>query len=340
MNAGKSSLLNHLTTENSAIVSPTAGTTTDPVRKAFELIDFGPVILIDTAGFDDQSELGRLRVQKSLNTLHEVDLALFVPYADRLDSQERAFVESIKKPCIIVRKPFEDNLLEQIKEQLTNHTEPDFFGGRIARHDTVILVCPIDSQAPTGKLIMPQITALRAALDLKAIAITVQPSELEEVLGSGVRPKLVVIDSQAFAQVSAIVPKEIEITSFSILLAELKGDPKLYQSGLRQIDKLIDGDRILLIEHCSHQSSCQDIARIKIPCLLQKHTGKELSFSVVSGRDPIPSDLASHAMVIQCGGCIATRGAIFSRIEACRSAGLPITNYGMLLRYLSHVSST
>lgn len=334
MNAGKSSLLNFLTAENSAIVSPIAGTTTDPVRKAFELLDFGPVIFVDTAGFDDQSEIGLLRVQRSLNTLHEVDLALFVPLKEELDNEERRFVEGIKKPYIIAHKPFKIELLEQIKTELAKHSEPDFFGGRIERGDTVVLVCPIDSQAPTGKLIMPQIAALRTALDLNAIAITVQPSELSSVLRI-VRPRLVVTDSQAFAQVSAIVPKGVEISSFSILLAELKGDPKAYKLGLEQIAKLRDGDRVLLVEHCSHQTSCQDIARVKIPRLLQKQTGTSLVFDVVSGREPLPSDLSSYAMVIQCGGCIATRGAILSRIEQCRSAGVPITNYGMLFRQVS-----
>lgn len=334
MNAGKSTLLNFLTGENAVIVSPQAGTTTDPVRKAFELLDFGPVIFIDTAGFDDTSELGRLRVQKTLNTLHEVDLLLFVPMAQELDDREKEFLAQISKPYITVSKPFDISILETIKTKLKGYVELDFFGGRISKGETVVLVCLIDSQAPVGKLIMPQIMALRAALDLRAVAVTVQPSELEEALQT-FAPKLVVTDSQAFALVSDIVGQRAELTSFSILLSEMKSDPKTYTRALDRVDELHDGDRILIIEHCSHQTNCDDIARVKIPQLLQQYTDRTLSFDFINGRDPMPDKIASYALLVQCGGCIATRGALLYRVEQCTDNGVPITNYGMLLRKIS-----
>lgn len=332
MNAGKSSLMNLLTGTSSAIVSPTPGTTTDPVRRAFELLDFGPVVFIDTAGFDDFSTLGRQRVARTINTLHEVDLVLFIPLGKELDEAEEEFLTKAEKPYIVVEKPFKIDLLDRIKEKLsTRPKEPDFFGGRIVAGDRVLLVCPIDSEAPAGKLIMPQITAIRAAIDLHAVAIVVQPEELDLMLEQ-THPKLVITDSQAFGSVEVTVAKyNVELTSFSILLSEIKGDPIEYKKGLDAVQTLEDGAKILLIEHCSHQTSCDDIARVKIPMLLQKHTGKRLSFTVIGGREPMPSDLDQYSLTVQCGGCVATRGAILSRVEQCRANGLPITNYGMLL---------
>lgn len=325
--------MNLLTDSSVAIVSPTPGTTTDPVRRAFELLDFGPIVFIDTAGFDDFSTLGRQRVTKTINTLHEVDLILFIPLGEEMDQAEEEFLLKAQKPYIVVGRPFTIDLLDRIKEKLNARPiEPDFFGGRIVDGDRVLLVCPIDSQAPAGKLIMPQMAAIRAALDLHAMAIVVQPEELDLMLEM-TNPKLVVTDSQAFGSVGAKVKKHgVELTSFSILLSEIKGDPAEYKKGLESVETLEDGAKILLIEHCSHQTSCEDIARVKIPMLLQKHTGKNLSFTVLNGRDPMPSNLYQYALAVQCGGCVATRGAILARVEQCRANGLPITNYGMLLR--------
>ncbi|MEG2647276.1 MAG: GTPase [Mucinivorans sp.] len=335
MNAGKSTLLNFLTAQQASIVAPQAGTTTDPVRRSFYLLDYGAVIFIDTAGFDDTSAIGAQRVKSTRAAIAESDLVLFVPMVDgRIDAQERAFLETIdaSKPRIVVNKPFSDTLLDQIKTKLQNEigTEPDFFGGRISADDTVVLVCPIDSEAPRGKLIMPQVAAVRAALDLHARAMVVQPAELDATLKI-ISPRLVVVDSQAYTSVAQIVGTRSELTTFSILLAEQKGDMKAYRQGLGAIAGLDDGDRILLVEHCSHQTSCEDIARVKIPQYLFELTDRNLQFTVINGRSSLPEDLACYSLVVQCGGCVATSAAIRARIEQCCSAGVPITNYGMLL---------
>lgn len=341
MNAGKSSLVNFLTGQNAAIVSARAGTTTDPVRRAFELIDYGAVVFIDTAGFDDTADdLGRARVAKTLDAMDECDVVLFVPFGegggDELDADERQFLaRAAGKPVIVVKKPFETSLLSQIRDLLPERPKAsDFFGGRISRGDRVVLVCPIDDEAPAGKLIMPQVAAVRSALDLGAVAVVVQVGQLAETLAS-LEPKLVVTDSQVFAEVSCVVPSGVELTSFSILLAEAKGDKGEYNRGLEAVKSLCDGDKVLIIEHCSHEVSCNDIARHKIPRMLQAHTGCALSFRVLAAREGLPADLASYALVVQCGGCIATAAAITARIEQCRRAGVAITNYGMLLRQLS-----
>lgn len=346
MNAGKSSLVNFLTGQNAAIVSARAGTTTDPVRRAFELIDYGAVVFIDTAGFDDTADdLGRARVAKTLDALDECDLVLFVPFGQGegegggLDAEERQFLDRAAagggKPVIVVKKPFDTSLLSQIRDLLPERSKAtDFFGGRISRGDRVVLVCPIDDEAPAGKLIMPQVAAVRSALDLGAVAVVVQVAELAEILAS-LTPRLVVTDSQAFGQVSSIVPSSVELTSFSILLAEAKGDKEEYKCGLKAVKRLSQGDKVLIVEHCSHEVSCNDIARYKIPRMLQAYAGCDLSFRVLAAREGLPSDLASYALVVQCGGCVATAGAITARIEQCRRAWVPITNYGMLLRELS-----
>lgn len=349
-NAGKSSLLNRLTGQQTAIVSPQAGTTTDPVRRSFEIAGYGPVVWIDTAGIDDTAtELGRLRVQKTLQTLTEVDLAVVVLAGGEPSAAERSFLDTVRAndiPVLILPERAEhlssDEILKRIRENMPELSQaaPPFFGERtIAAGDTVVFVCPIDGAAPAGRLILPQVQALRAALDAGAMAVAVQPEQLAAALQVR-KPRLIVTDSQAFREVTAVageVCPGTEVTSFSVLLAEQKGDRKIYAEGLKAADSLKPGDRILIIENCSHQVTCDDIGRTKIPAWLREYAGTEdLRFTFVSGRDPLPAELYTSpghfALAVQCGGCVATRRMIQTRIQAAQQNGVPITNYGMLIR--------
>lgn len=355
VNVGKSSLLNRLTGQQASIVSPEAGTTTDPVRRSFEIAGYGPVVFIDTAGIDDTaSELGRSRVRKTRQTLTEIDAAVVLLQAEEPSPTEREWLDTIHAndiPAVVL--PMRggglstDEILRRIVEQLpeASQLEPPFFGERrFEPGDRIVFVCPIDSAAPAGRLILPQVQALRAALDLGAVATAVQPAQLAGLLSSleAAPPKLIVTDSQVFREVSAIAHKlapTTEVTSFSILLAERKGDRTVYAEGLRAVDSLKPGDRILVIENCSHQTTCDDIGRSKIPAWLREYTGfDDLQFLFVSGRDPLPAELYAvpgyFALAIQCGGCVATRRTVQSRIRAASQNGVPITNYGMLIRKL------
>lgn len=331
-NVGKSTLLNEILGRQASIVSPTAGTTTDPVRRNFEILDFAPVIFIDTAGFDDDSELGTQRVAKTMVTLAEVDLAILVTDGE-LTEADSEFLSKVTCSYIIVKNG--EGIIDKIKAAIPLSTlvEPPFFGNRLASGDIVLLVCPIDSEAPSGRLILPQVQALRAALDINAIAITVQPAEVPNVL-SRVTPRLVVIDSQVFAEVSPMIPQGVELTSFSILLSELKGDSQRYKQGLEVLPHLKNGDKIMLLEHCSHQTSCDDIARVKIPKLLEHKLGKRFEIVIEKNLMNV-GDLSTIALAVQCGGCMTNRRAVMSNIDIATRHGLPITNYGMLLRALS-----
>ena len=361
-NAGKSTLLNFITEGDFAVVSRHPGTTTDPVRKSYEILDFAPVVLIDTAGFDDMSALGEQRMRKTAETLAQIDLALlifrewgnpereltgrleregvpYLPVYNYFTASERPEIPfpTIEIDALNGTSEQRETLLEAIRKALPEqaYVMPSMFDGKAGRGDAVLLVCPIDSEAPSGRLILPQVQAVRHLLDKNAVAVVVQPAEIEAVFELGIRPKLVVTDSQAFAAVRAAVPTGIEITSFSILLAQLKGDYRAYSEGLEAVESLHDGDRVLILENCTHQTNCEDIGRAKIPRLLEKHTGKSLNFTVVPGLAPLPDDLKSYALAVQCGGCMVTRSQLQNRIRAVRRAGVPITNYGMLLRKLS-----
>lgn len=336
VNAGKSTLLNALVGQEVAIVSSEEGTTTDPVRRAYELLDYGKVTFIDTAGFDDSSALGAVRLQKTLKVIDEVVLALFVAAGDELDGDEEKFLQRVDVPTIIVRRGYSvEGLLDEIRSTLLREVKPlaPFFGSHLQGGQCVILVCPIDSEAPAGRLILPQVQAMRAALDIHATAVVVQVEELADALAR-YDCDLVVTDSQAFSEVSKIVPSNIPLTSFSILLAEQRGDKELYSSGLSALDTLKASDRVLLIEHCSHGVSCDDIGRVKIPALLSRKVSGAIKFDIISGRDPLPEDLSAYSLAVQCGGCMVGSRPIIRRAKQCRRASLPITNYGMLLRKL------
>lgn len=359
-NSGKSSLINFITGQRVSITSSQAGTTTDPVRRSFEILDFAPVVFIDTAGLDDiTTELGCDRVEKSLQTIMNIELALIVTDG-RWGECEQEFVSLLEAndiPSLVIFNDFSgctvqfpsqydyfrttlqgspDKLLEAVKAKIPNLNQQPrpFFGDRLSEGDTVLLICPIDSEAPTGRLILPQVQALRGALDAKAMAVTIQPEQISMALAT-THPRLIVTDSQLFGEISPMIPEGIPLTSFSILLSELKGDPKVYGQGLEAIDHLRDGDQILIVESCSHQSSCEDIGRIKIPRWLEQYSGARLDCRVIGGLEPLPRDLSRYSLIIQCGGCMATRRAVQSRIRAAVRAGVPITNYGLAIRKLT-----
>lgn len=361
-NSGKSSLLNFITAADTAIVSPESGTTTDVVRKSYEILGFAPVVFIDTAGVDDRSSLAEKRVARTMETVWQIDLALLV-YTSWGDAERElaARFDSAAVPWIAVRNRFgggrsepsvdepeavvevdasggDDRqraaLLDEIKRRLPekSYKTPAMFEGRVAEGDKVLLVCPIDSEAPAGRLILPQVQAIRELLDRHAVPVVVQPGQIGRVMADGDAPKLVVTDSQIFPEVRAVVPAQIEVTSFSILLAAAKGDYELYVKGLEKVDSLHDGDRVLIAESCSHQVSCDDIGRVKIPAWLEKCTGRRLEFTVVSGLAPLPDDLGSYALMVQCGGCMVTRSQLHNRIRRAAAEGVSVTNYGMLIR--------
>ena len=374
-NYGKSSLVNFLTGQTVSIVSAEAGTTTDPVRKTMEISGIGPVVWIDTAGIDDDGYLGSMRVEKTLGVLPEVDLALILftnnifdldeirlvdacqdagkPYllvytqADRfkpeqhlLDflsakyGQERLFVVSIFDQGL--RQP----LCERIKSLVPQsaYVRRSTLDGIIGRDDHVVMVTPIDSSAPEGRMILPQVQVLRDILDLHARASVVQPGELVSMLGGlAVPPSLVVTDSQAFAEVSAVVPVSVPLTSFSILLARNKGLFGDYLRGTPTISRLRDGDRVLLLESCTHNVTCEDIGRVKLPALLRRFTGKNIDCTVVAGQSPLPDNMADYALVIQCGGCVATHQQLVARLMPAVQSGVPVSNYGLSLAYLNGI---
>lgn len=349
-NVGKSSLLNRMTGQQAAVVSPVAGTTTDPVRRIFEVAGYGPVLFVDTAGVDDEgSELGRLRVAGTWRTLAEVDLAVVLLAGDEPSEAERRLLDRIRAndvPYLLLPSRAADLSAEEVLRRICSAIPeaagemPPFFGERaIAPGEVILFVCPVDAGAPAGRLILPQVQALRAALDLGAVTVAVQPEQLAEALRLHT-PGLVVTDSSVFPEVTALVRAahpETEVTSFSVLLAEQKGDAAVYREGLEAVDGLKAGDRVLIIENCSHQVTCDDIGRTKIPGWLREYTGiGSLEFTFVSGRDPLPEKLYDgsgyYALAVQCGGCVATRRMVQARIRAARCGGVPITNYGMLIR--------
>jgi len=358
-NAGKSSLVNYLTGQQIAIVSDTAGTTTDPVRKSMEIGGIGPVVLVDTAGIDDEGELGKQRVEKSMAALAEVDLALllFTTWGEPEERVERwctehgtALLKIKTKSDLTENNGQTDNiflfsifdsqlktpLIEAIKKAMPEsaYRGGSLLGDVVRQEDTVVLVTPIDSSAPEGRMILPQVQVLRDLMDIHAQAFFCQPQELASTLASlKEQPRLVVTDSQAFKQVAAVVPDEVPLTSFSVVLARQKGLFAEYLEGTRTIGRLEDGDRVLLLESCTHNVTCEDIGRVKLPAVLRRATGKELQCEVIGGQSPLPSDLSQYALVIQCGGCVITRQQVHARLLPALEAGVPVSNYGLALAW-------
>lgn len=357
-NSGKSSIINKLTGQNIAIVSDQAGTTTDPVKKSIEIFGIGPVILIDTAGIDDISELGKQRVEKTYQTLKEIDCAILVVADNHYGEPETQLIEKFKEydvPFVMVNNLFEgvsrneainlnvlkDDLqpvIDALKQAIPEsaYKKTSMLGGIVKPNDVVVLVTPIDAEAPEGRLILPQVMAIRNALDNDCICVVLKETNLQQYFDTMPHPNLVVTDSQAFAMVSKIVPEEVRLTSFSILLARLRGDFENYLKGTPHLAELKDGDKILMLESCTHEISCGDIGRVKLPNLIRKFTGKNIQFDYVAGLTPI-NNIEQYAMAIQCGGCVATRKQLFNRTNLAVKAGIPISNYGMAIAFMTGV---
>ncbi|MGM0464785.1 MAG: [FeFe] hydrogenase H-cluster maturation GTPase HydF, partial [Bacteroidota bacterium] len=373
-NSGKSSLINALAGQDIAIVSEQAGTTTDPVKKSFEITGFGPVILIDTAGIDDTGELGRKRVERSMKILDIIDLGILVLNNETWGEFEEMIIRSFNKtdtPFIIVQTksdlarpaaeftarvtrecgkkplPFSsltgenyEELIRLIKETIPDHAlqTPTLLGDIISQGDMVMLITPIDVEAPAGRIILPQVQAIRDILDNDAIAIVLKEREIDSFLQrSAVKPALALTDSQIFVKADASVPADIPLTSFSIALARLKGDFNNYLKGTPKISELEDGDRVLLLESCTHHVSCDDIGRVKIPRWISSFTGKKIHFDIVSGLDSTPRPVEDYALLIQCGGCMITRKQLHNRLKPATEAGVAVTNYGMAIAWVQGI---
>ena len=364
MNVGKSSLVNALTGQQVSVVSAQPGTTTDPVKKIIELAEIGPVELIDTAGIDDPTALGEKRVGRTNQALDQVDLAVLV-FAGQFDEYDQTLMDTCvarKVPFFLVQNktdlpttnveikgvtvvPFSCKtpqiplLLKAIATHLpkSSYAADVILDDYIRAGDEVVLVMPIDNSAPQGRLILPQVQTIRNLLDIGATAICVKDTELRACLEKHT-PKLVVTDSQVFGYVSSVVPAHIPLTSFSILFSRLKGDFDAFLKGTPSINKLQQGDCVLILESCSHSvNKCDDIGRVKIPHWLQEFTGKKLSFTTISNLDPLPEDLSVYKLAIQCGGCMVTRTQILRRLEILKTAQIPISNYGLTIAWCNGI---
>ncbi|MDY6395245.1 MAG: [FeFe] hydrogenase H-cluster maturation GTPase HydF [Bacteroidales bacterium] len=368
-NVGKSTLINTLVGQDISIVSEYSGTTTDTVKKTIELTDIGQVVLIDTAGIDDKSVLGEERKKKTLDIFSQVDFAVLVISENRFDIYEENIIDECKRystPYIVVYNkedlfPIQENLktevslivskedkstrekLHQILRQeirkLSLEQQKPLLNDIIDQGDVVVLVTPIDASAPKGRLILPQVKTIREIIDQHAIAITVQETELGQAINllGKEKIKLVITDSQIFKKVDSIVPKEIPLTSFSIILAKEKGNFNQYLSGTLRIDSLQDGDNILILESCTHTPTCEDIGRVKLPNMLKKYTGKNLNFTFSAGLSNSFNDIEKYQLVIQCGGCMATKKQMQNRLLPFIEKNMAITNYGMTISYVNGI---
>lgn len=364
-NAGKSSLVNALTGQSLAIVSDVMGTTTDPVLKAMELLPIGPVVMIDTPGLDDEGQLGELRVKKSYQMLNKSDLALLVVDASTgMTDEDRLILERIKDkkiPYLIVYnkcdlcetcgpdsedsiyvsaeqkiKIFE--LKERIGKLIPNEEEGKrLIGDLLSPSDIAVLVVPIDKAAPKGRLILPQQMTIRDILDADATAFVVKETELASTLQTlNRKPRVVVTDSQVFERVAAETPKDVYMTSFSILMARYKGNLEALASGAKALDTIADGDVILISEGCTHHRQCGDIGTEKLPNWIRKFTGKDVSFEFTSGTE-FPSELEKYKMIIHCGGCMLNEKEVKYRMKCAADAGKPMTNYGTAIAYMNGI---
>lgn len=367
-NSGKSSLFNRLCNSNISIVSEREGTTTDPVSKGVELIPVGPVLYIDTAGLEDNTALGDLRVNKTLDLLKRTDIALYIidgkdkdlssfnkmkkefkkyniPYLlviNKVDMLENNEIKEMKEDCengIFISTKY-DSDIEEVKEKLIELIEREeeelpLIGDLLPYGSKVILVVPIDSEAPKGRLILPQVQCIRDCLDHGIKSYVVRDTELKEALDEIKDVDLVVTDSQAFKLVDEIVPKEIMLTSFSMLFARQKGDINEFINGVWGVRNLKPGDKVLISESCSHNVSHEDIGRVKIPTLLEKYVGGKLDFEFKIGYD-FAEDIGDYKLIIHCGGCMVNRKTILNRINLCKERKVYITNYGVLLSFLTN----
>lgn len=368
-NAGKSSLINALTNQDIALVSDVPGTTADPVYKAMEIPPIGPVTLIDTAGIDDEGELGLLRMEKTWRVVEKVDLAvLVIDAASGIGRPERSVMERFRRtegvPVVIVAnkmdlahfapvREWEEELgaeitkvstltgegIGRVKERIiacapTDWEGPSLTGEIVSPGDVVMLVTPLDIEAPKGRLILPQVQTIRDLLDNNARVLVVKEDSVKESINDlKTLPKLVITDSQVFGVVSKQVPPDVRLTSFSIMFARHKGDLATLVAGARHVSSLKSGAKVLIAEACTHHPVGDDIGRVKIPGWLEKHVGGQLEFSWTQGTE-FPSDLEGFELVVHCGGCMVTRREMLQRIATVRQAGVPVVNYGVLIAYL------
>lgn len=365
-NAGKSSLINAITGQNTALVSEVKGTTTDPVYKAMELLPLGPVVFMDTPGLDDEGSLGELRVQKGFEVLGKTDLALLVIDGTcGMEKEDRELAKKLKErdiPTLLVynksdlgaraahteefpvvfASAFTGEGISELKERLARllpekKQEKHLAADLLAPLDLVILVVPIDKSAPKGRLILPQQQTIRDILEAGAVSVMVRDTELGETLEAlGRKPKLVITDSQVFAQAAAKVPKNIRLTSFSILFARYKGNLRQAVEGARALEVIEDGDKILISEGCTHHRQCEDIGTVKLPGWIREYTKKEPEFVFTSGGN-FPRELGDYKLVIHCGGCMLPEREMHNRLSQAEQEKLPMTNYGILIAYMKGI---
>ena len=364
-NAGKSSVVNAVTGQKLSLVSDVKGTTTDPVQKAMELLPLGPVVIIDTPGIDDTGTLGEMRAERARQTLTHTDIAILVTDANNpLTDTEKELADVFKEkniPYITVYnksdllenvpKPDKNEIyvsaknntnIYELKELIgsisgKSKEQKPLLGDLINKNDIAVLVTPIDSAAPKGRMILPQQNAIRDVLDNSCINIVVKESELEYALSiMNKKPKIVVTDSQAFEKVSKIVPEDIPLTSFSIVFARYKGILKEAVKGASMLAKLNNGDKILISEGCTHHRQCEDIGTVKLPKWISAHSGRKLEFEFTSGRE-FPEDVSKYALVIHCGGCMLNEREMISRMQMCINEGTPITNYGTAIAFMNNI---
>lgn len=369
-NAGKSSLVNALTNQSLSLVSDTPGTTTDPVGKAMELLPLGPVMIIDTAGLDDEGALGELRVKKTKEVMDKTDLALLVFTPENIDyTLEKQWFNELKErniPIIGVlnKVDLKEDSLEKLSEEFpipfvkisakdkknigdlkdaiakyapTDFELPTIVGDILKPKARVVLVAPQDLQAPKGRLILPQVQVIRDILDNGAMALTVKDTELKDLLASlKEKPDLIITDSQIFKKVNTLVPKDVPLTSFSILMARYKGSLEMFVKGAKAIDSLKEGDKVLIAEACTHHALKGDIAREKLPTWLQEKTGCNLDIQVNSGID-FPENLETYKLIVHCGSCMFNRKQLMSRLIKAESLGVPITNFGIAIAHLNGI---
>ena len=373
-NAGKSSVMNAVTGQDIAVVSDVKGTTTDPVYKSMELLPLGPVVMMDTPGIDDEGDLGNLRVKKSYQVLNKTDVAVLVidgtagaseedrallirirekkiPYVVVLNKKELAppeaeqdtarFLELAEDHMISVSAA-DGSGIHELKEmigRIAETEEPEKYLVRdlLAPSDVAVLVVPIDSAAPKGRLILPQQQTIRDILEAGAISVVAKETELRDALGKlGTKPKMVITDSQAFAQVAKDTPDDILLTSFSILMARYKGNLEQAVRGVAALDALEDGDTVLISEGCTHHRQCDDIGTVKIPRWIREYTGREIQIETTSGTE-FPDDLTKYKLIVHCGGCMLNEREMKYRLSCAQDQGVPMTNYGILIAYVKGI---
>ena len=373
-NVGKSSFINALTGIEVAIVSELPGTTTDPVKKSMEIFGIGPAILIDTAGIDDTGEIGTKRIAKTLETINHIDAAILVISKNTFGEFEQQLIAEFQKLdidyIIIHNKEDEEELthtiLNQVK-QLTNapievcsvknskniaeviellkntipqtvYQKTSLLGNIIKKDAIVMLITPIDSEAPDGRIILPQAMAIRDVLDNNAVNIVLKETEVEAFFQkSNLKPDLVITDSQAFNYVNKVIPKDIPLTGFSVLFAYNRGPLEEYVKGAQKLSSLKNGDRVLMLESCVHQVSCEDIGRFKLPNWIKKFSRKEIEFDIAAGLSEIQKPITDYQLIIQCGGCMITKKQLLNRLKPALDAQIPVTNYGLAIAFMNGI---